>query len=159
MWCKNKLIHVMQEQNDACDARNFFFFWYMDGHSSHLPWLNHGCKIKYLHLIDLQTQLTRPKPDSTRPFCHVYMWVYITCSCHLQLSPQVCHICNEPSRHDALPNLDHFQGVFIYYIPQLMMRSYTPWTQFSFLLFIFWNELHLTNWSHFWFLYKIEILL
>ena len=30
----NKLMHVMQEQNDACDERFFFFFWYMDGHSS-----------------------------------------------------------------------------------------------------------------------------
>ena len=42
------------------------------------------------------------------------MWVYITRSCHLQLSTQVCHICNEPGRHDALPNLDRFQGVFFY---------------------------------------------
>ena len=31
-------MHVMQEQNDACDARIIiFFFGYMDGHSSHLP--------------------------------------------------------------------------------------------------------------------------
>ena len=33
-------MHVMQEW--------FFFFLYMDGHSSHLPWLNHGCKIECL---------------------------------------------------------------------------------------------------------------
>ena len=86
-YAVNELMHTMQEQIDTCDARTkwcmwcknfFFFFWYLDGHSNHIPWLNHGCKIECLHLIDLQTQLTRLKPDSTRPFCHVYMWVYIT---------------------------------------------------------------------------------
>ena len=41
----NELMHVMQRQIDACDAKTndacnagmIFFFWYMDGHSSHLP--------------------------------------------------------------------------------------------------------------------------
>ena len=38
----HELMHIMQEQIDACDARMiffffFFFFVYMDGHSSHLP--------------------------------------------------------------------------------------------------------------------------
>ena len=48
-YVMNELMHVMQRQNDACDAR-MTFFWYMDGHSSHLPWLNHGCKIECLQL-------------------------------------------------------------------------------------------------------------
>ena len=45
-WCKwwmNKMMHVMQEWFFF-----FFFFGYIDGHSSHLPWLNHGCKIEFL---------------------------------------------------------------------------------------------------------------
>ena len=150
MWCKNKMMHVMQE---------IFFF------------LVHGLSLQSSSLIKswVQNRVSTPNwpanpIDSTQTrldspvLSCLYVGIYHTFMPSSAL-PQVCHICNEPSRHDALPNLDHFQGVFIYYIPQLMMRSYTPWTQFSFLLFIFWNELHLTNWSHFLFLYKIEILL
>ena len=43
----NELMHVMQEQNDACDES--FFFWYMDGHSRQFSWLNHECKLECLH--------------------------------------------------------------------------------------------------------------
>ena len=62
-YAMNELMHKMQEQIDAYDARTkwciwckndfFFFFWYMDGHSSHLPWLNHGWKIECLQYLDL----------------------------------------------------------------------------------------------------------
>ena len=37
-YATNELMHVMQ----------LWFFGYMNGHSSHLPRLNHGCKIKCL---------------------------------------------------------------------------------------------------------------
>ena len=41
LWhAMNELIHVMKS----------WFFGYMDGHSSHLSWLNYGCKIKCLHV-------------------------------------------------------------------------------------------------------------
>ena len=58
-YAMNELIHKIQEQIDACDARtkwymwcenDFFFLGYRDGHSSHLPWLNHECKIECLHV-------------------------------------------------------------------------------------------------------------
>ena len=39
-YAMNELMHVMQ----------LWFFGYMNGHSSHLPWLNYGCKIEYLQL-------------------------------------------------------------------------------------------------------------
>ena len=45
MWCKNKMTHVMQEW--------LFFFGYMNGHSSHLPWLNHECKIECLQWLSI----------------------------------------------------------------------------------------------------------
>ena len=60
-YAMNELMLVMQRQNDACDARikwrmwcknDFFFFGYMNGHSSHLPWLNHGWKIECLRGLD-----------------------------------------------------------------------------------------------------------
>ena len=61
-YAMNELVHTMQEQIDACDARTkwcmwcknelllffLFSFLYMDGYSSHLPWLNYGCKIECL---------------------------------------------------------------------------------------------------------------
>ena len=43
-------MHVMQEENDTYDARMIFFFGYSDGHSSHLPLLNHECKIECLRV-------------------------------------------------------------------------------------------------------------
>ena len=43
---QNKLMYVMQEQNDACKA--IMIFGYMNDHLSHSPWLNHGYKIKCL---------------------------------------------------------------------------------------------------------------
>ena len=58
-YAMNELKHTIQEQIDACDARtkwymwcenDFFFFGYRDGHTSHLPWLNHECKIECLHV-------------------------------------------------------------------------------------------------------------
>ena len=38
-YAMNKLMHVMQS----------WFLGYMNDHSNHLPWLNHGCKIECLH--------------------------------------------------------------------------------------------------------------
>ena len=38
-YAMNELMYVMQS----------WFLGYMDGHSSRLPWLNHGCKIECLH--------------------------------------------------------------------------------------------------------------
>ena len=35
-------MHVMQS----------WFLGYMDGHSSHSPWLNHGCKIECLQRVN-----------------------------------------------------------------------------------------------------------
>ena len=72
----NELMHVMQKQNDSCDARikwciwcNNDFFLYTDGHSSHLPWLNHGCKIECLYnqktdsidRVSIKDQSNQPK--------------------------------------------------------------------------------------------------
>ena len=39
--CKNKLMHVMQS----------WFLGYVDGHTSHSLWLNHGFKIECLQLV------------------------------------------------------------------------------------------------------------
>ena len=42
-YAMNELMHVIQS----------WFLGYMDGHSSHLPWLNHGCKIECLHQLKI----------------------------------------------------------------------------------------------------------
>ena len=42
-YTMNKLMHVMQS----------WFLGYMNDHSSHSPWLNHGCIIKCLHLAQI----------------------------------------------------------------------------------------------------------
>ena len=54
-YVMNDMMHVIQIQNDACNARinwcmwcNYDFLGYMDGHSSNSPWLNHMCKIECL---------------------------------------------------------------------------------------------------------------
>ena len=50
----NELMNVMQRQNHACNENKLmhvmqlWFLGYMDGHSSHSPWLNHECKIECL---------------------------------------------------------------------------------------------------------------
>ena len=56
-YAMNELMHTIHEQINACDARTkwcmrwkiFFFFWYMDGHSSQFSWLNYECKLECLH--------------------------------------------------------------------------------------------------------------
>jgi len=37
---------ICKEQINACNV--IMNFGYMNGYSSHLPWLNHGCKIECL---------------------------------------------------------------------------------------------------------------
>ena len=58
-YVMNELMHVMQRQVDACNAKTNWWMWctlwYIDGHSSHSPWLNYGCKIWWSLLIIIVT--------------------------------------------------------------------------------------------------------
>ena len=51
-YVMNEVMHVKQRQVDAYNERTnwcmWHNLWYMDGHSSHSPWLNNGCKIECL---------------------------------------------------------------------------------------------------------------
>ena len=42
-YAMNELMHVMQS----------WFLGYIDCHSNHFPWLNHGCKIECLQCLDV----------------------------------------------------------------------------------------------------------
>ena len=68
-YAMKELMHVMQRQIDACNAKTnwcmqcknqlmhvmqSWFLGYMDGHSSHSPWLNHGYKIECLQNVNVK---------------------------------------------------------------------------------------------------------
>ena len=47
---------ICNEQINACNA--IMIFVYINGHSSHFPLLNHGCKIECLHFVRLFSSQT-----------------------------------------------------------------------------------------------------
>ena len=79
-YVMNELMHVMQRQVNACNARTNWCrwcnLWYMDGHSSHSPWLNHGCKFECLQVSSIfSVRNTRGLCGSNSIFSYHVHWV------------------------------------------------------------------------------------